>query len=410
MDGKKNFIAGVLTGAFVAVFIGACTISVMVITRNGGYNQDTTNTNLVSVSNQELMADGSVYEKIGMLETVIDQYFIDDVADDVLEEGIYDGIMKSLDDPYAAYYTADELIELTQNTEGIYYGIGAYIQMDMELNYPKISGIIKNTPAEEAGLIEGDIIYKVNDEDTHNMELSDVVSRIKGDEGTQVHLTIVRRETSEEFEIDVTRRKVESPTVSYEKLDEGLAYISISSFDEVTVGQFSEALSDAKSEGMKGLILDLRGNPGGSLPAVVNIAGQILPEGLVVYTEDKYGTRQDYTSAGETPLDIPLVVLVNGGSASASEILAGAIKDYKIGTLIGTTTYGKGIVQRVVPLPDGSAVKLTVSHYYTPLGNDIHKLGIEPDEVLELDVEKYLEDRTDNQLERAKELIKEKIN
>lgn len=410
MEDKKNFIAGMLTGAFVAVFIGACTISVMVITRNGGYNQDTTNTNLVSVSNQELMADGSVYEKIGMLETVIDQYFIDDVADDVLEEGIYDGIMKSLDDPYAAYYTADELIELTQNTEGIYYGIGAYIQMDMELNYPKISGIIKNTPAEEAGLIEGDIIYKVNDEDTHNMELSDVVSRIKGDEGTQVHLTIVRRETSEEFEIDVTRRKVESPTVSYEKLDEGLAYISISSFDEVTVGQFSEALSDAKSEGMKGLILDLRGNPGGSLPAVVNIAGQILPEGLVVYTEDKYGTRQDYTSAGETPLDIPLVVLVNGGSASASEILAGAIKDYKIGTLIGTTTYGKGIVQRVVPLPDGSAVKLTVSHYYTPLGNDIHKLGIEPDEVLELDVEKYLEDRTDNQLERAKELIKEKIN
>ena len=160
---------------------------------------------------------------------------------------------------------------------------------------------------------------------------------------------------------------------------------------------------------MKGLILDLRGNPGGSLSAVVEIGKMLLPEGLIVYTEDKYGERNEYSCDGSKCIDIPMVVLVDGGSASASEILAGAIKDYNLGTLLGTTTYGKGIVQRLIALDDGSGIKLTVSHYYTPLGNDIHQVGITPDIELEFDADAYLEDKTDNQLDRAVQVLEEQL-
>lgn len=183
--------------------------------------------------------------------------------------------------------------------------------------------------------------------------------------------------------------------------DNGIGYIQITEFDDVTTDQFTEALAVIKGSKAKGLILDLRGNPGGSLPVVVDISRMILPKGLIVYTEDKYGERDEYTCDGEHELDIPLVVLVNGNSASASEILAGAIKDYGKGTLIGTTTFGKGIVQRVMPLSDGTALKLTISAYYTPNGNNIHGVGIEPDIVCEFDSDAYYEEEVDNQLQRA---------
>ena len=191
--------------------------------------------------------------------------------------------------------------------------------------------------------------------------------------------------------------------------DDGIAYIQIAEFDEVTSGQFEDYLEQARNDGMKGLVIDLRDNPGGSLSTVVEIANQILPKGLVVYTEDRDGNRKEYECDGKHEIEVPLVVLVNGNSASASEILAGAIKDYGVGTILGTTTFGKGIVQKIFSLSDGSALKLTISHYYTPKGNDIHGVGIEPDEELELDKEAYLEDGADNQLDRAKEILKDKI-
>ena len=205
------------------------------------------------------------------------------------------------------------------------------------------------------------------------------------------------------------RRKIESPTVKYEMYDNGVGYIQITEFDEVTTDQFTEALAVVKGSGAKGLILDLRSNPGGSLPVVVDIARSILPKGLIVYTEDKYGKRDEYTCDGKKELDIPMVVLINGNSASASEILAGAIKDYDKGTLIGTTTFGKGIVQRVLPLTDGTALNLTISSYYTPKGNNIHGIGIDPDIECEFDSEAYYERGVDNQLERAKQEISQMI-
>ena len=194
-------------------------------------------------------------------------------------------------------------------------------------------------------------------------------------------------------------------------MEDNMAYVQITEFDDVSVKQFENALNSAMAAGMKGLILDLRANPGGSLNAVVEMARMILPKGMIVYTEDKNGKRSEYTCDGTKELEVPLVVLVDMNSASASEIMAGAIKDYSLGTLVGTTTFGKGIVQQIMPFRDGSAVKITISAYYTPKGNNIHGIGIEPDVVCEFDGEAYYgsEDHPDNQLEKAKEVLRDKM-
>ena len=255
----------------------------------------------------------------------------------------------------------------------------------------------------------GDIIFKVDGVETTGMSTSEVVALIKGPEHTKVVITVVREGESDFLDIEVERRKIESPTVNYEMKEDNIGYIQITEFDDVTTDQFTEAMAVLKGQGMKGLVIDLRSNGGGNLSTCVDIASQLLPEGIIVYTEDKFGKREEFFSDGKREFDKPLVVLVNGYSASASEILTGAIKDYGIGKIMGTTTYGKGIVQEVLPLGDGSGLKITVAKYYTPNGENIHGVGIEPDEELELDVEKYLKEGYDNQLERAIEVIESKI-
>lgn len=352
----------------------------------------------------ESVANEKTTEKLGVLENTIKQYFWQDVDESTLEEGVYKGLLESLDDPYSVYYTHDELVQLQQQTEGIYYGIGAYISQDNEMGYVRVSKIIKNTPAEASGLQQDDYIYKVDGEDMQGKDSSYVVSKIKGEAGTKVTITVVREGATDPIDIEVERQKIESPTVEYQMLDNDMAYIQITEFDPVTTEQFEETYKQAQADGMKGLILDLRSNPGGNLSTVCDIARMILPKGLIVYTEDKYGKREEYTCDGANQIKVPLVVLTNGYSASASEILAGAVKDYGIGTLVGTTTYGKGIVQKVINLSDGSAVKLTVSNYFTPNGNNIHKIGIDPDVEVEFDAEQY-KNGVDNQLEKAKEVL-----
>lgn len=352
----------------------------------------------------ESVANEKTTEKLGVLENTIKQYFWQDVDESTLEEGVYKGLLESLDDPYSVYYTHDELVQLQQQTEGIYYGIGAYISQDNEMGYVRVSKIIKNTPAEASGLQQDDYIYKVDGEDMQGKDSSYVVSKIKGEAGTKVTITVVREGATDPIDIEVERQKIESPTVEYQMLDNDMAYIQITEFDLVTTEQFEVAYKQAQADGMKGLILDLRSNPGGNLSTVCDIARMILPKGLIVYTEDKYGKREEYTCDGANQIKVPLVVLTNGYSASASEILAGAVKDYGIGTLVGTTTYGKGIVQKVINLSDGSAVKLTVSNYFTPNGNNIHKIGIDPDVEVEFDAEQY-KNGVDNQLEKAKEVL-----
>ncbi|MBR4983662.1 MAG: S41 family peptidase [Lachnospiraceae bacterium] len=339
--------------------------------------------------------------KVEVIEETIKQYFLEETDRNALENGIYTGMVNALDDPYSEYYSAEELEELQMSTEGIYYGIGAYISKAATDEFCTISGVIENTPAEEADLRAGDIIYEVDGVLTQGMDTTEVVSLIKGEEGTQVVLTLVRDGEDDYLKIPVERRKIESPTVSNEMLENGIGYIEITEFDDVTEDQFAEALAECKAKGMKALILDLRSNPGGNLSTVCEISRMLLPKGMIVYTEDKYGKRDEYTCDGVRQLQVPAVVLVNGYSASASEILAGAMKDHGIATIMGTTTFGKGIVQRVIALSDGSAVKLTVSKYYTPNGNNIHEKGIEPDVEVEFDADAYYDEGVDNQLQEA---------
>lgn len=400
---KGTFLAGLLSGVAISVLMAGCIYA-------GVRIHDIYQLRRVKQASTEGMPPESIVNdesvaKLEVIEDVIDEYYFEEEDIDVenMIEGMYAGMVASLGDPYSVYYTAEEWKSLMQETEGIYYGIGAYISMDKATGFGKINGVIDNTPAQEAGLRENDIIYQIDGELAQGLELTEIVSRIKGEEGTTVHLTLYREGEEDYLEVDVVRKQIESPTVKYEMLNEQIGYIQITEFDDVTVDQFAEALAVVKGSDAAGLILDLRSNPGGSLSAVVDIARQILPEGLIVYTEDRGGERVEYTCKGENEIQIPLVVLVNGNSASASEILAGAIKDYGIGTLIGTTTFGKGIVQRILPLTDGTALKLTVSAYYTPKGNNIHNIGIEPDIECEFDGDAYYDEGIDNQLNRAVE-------
>ena len=406
---RNSFFKGMGTGLLL-MFVLMCGAFV-------GYNVQ----RLITVKNNASIQNGAqgteydtmvtteMLQKMQTIEYLIRQnyYKDEDISAQALEEGVYSGMIASLGDLYSDYFTQEELEALMQQTQGIYYGIGAGVSLDTTTSYPKIIKVYDGTPAKEAGLREEDIIYEVEGENTYGLDLTEVVSRIKGDEGSWVNLTIVRDGETDYLSIDVQRRKVNIPTVEFEMLEDGMAYIIISEFDDITVDQFTEALAMARGNGMKGLILDLRSNPGGSLDAVVKISQKLLPEGLIVYTEDKYGQRKEYTCDGSKQLEVPLVVLINGNSASASEILAGAVKDYGIGTLVGTTTYGKGIVQSVIPMSDGSAVKVTISSYFTPNGNNIHGTGVEPDVECVFDGEAYYTDpkMPDNQLEKAKEVL-----
>lgn len=415
-SGKGLFLVGLITGIAGALLVLAiCYLGLYVqnVVESGQNGAQSSGNSSEEASFLEGSAiDGSVLNKMQTIENTINNYFyLHDVTGEELQDGIYRGMLQALGDPYSEYYSAEELEELMDQTEGIYYGIGAYVSQDTASGLPKISGVIEGAPAEEVDLRANDLIYEVDGMSTYGLSLTEAVSLIKGPEDTEVTLTIVREGESDYLTVTVTRRKVETPTVKYEMLEDGMAYIQLTEFDDVSIKQFEEALASVRKSGMKGMILDLRGNPGGSLNAVVEMARMILPKGMIVYTEDKSGKRSEYTCEGDKKLDVPLVVLVDMNSASAAEIMAGAIKDYKLGTLVGTTTFGKGIVQQIIPFRDGSAVKVTISAYYTPNGNNIHGLGIEPDVICEFDGEAYYEneDHPDNQLEKAKEVLKEML-
>ncbi len=405
-SGKGLFIGGVITGLACALFL----VAIVYISFYVQGAVDSRFNASGNISTKEGSAiDSSVVKKLQALEDVIDRYYyLGEVTDEQLQDGLYKGLLQALGDPYSEYYSARELEVLLQQTEGIYFGIGAYIELDKATGLPKINGTISGAPAERVDLRSNDLIYEVDGVSTYGMTLTEAVSLIKGPENTEVVLTIIREGASDYIDVAVSRGRVESPTVELEMLEDGMAYIQVMEFDEVSIGQFRDALTQAKASGMKGMILDLRANPGGSVNAVVEMCRMILPKGMIVYTEDKNGKREEYTCNGANKLNVPLVVLVDMNSASASEIMAGAIKDHGIGTLVGTTTFGKGIVQQIISFRDNSAVKVTISAYYTPNGNNIHKIGIEPDVVCEFDGEAYYgsEDHPDNQLEKAKEVLR----
>lgn len=410
---KGNFWVGMACGFVSALFCIVAFIVAENLYYYYKYNSNVSQSATIpgtTLEGTESVVNDETTVKMAAIQSLIDNYYYQEVDETTLENGVYYGMVDSIGDIYSEYYSQDDLKKVMEDNEGIYYGIGAYIGLDESTNTPKITSVMPGTPAEEAGLRDGDIIYKVDDVVGTGMTTSEIVTYIKGPEHTKVMLTIVREGEDDYLEIEVERRKIESPTVNSEMLDNNIGYIEITEFDEVTADQFTEAFAVLKGQGMKGLILDLRSNPGGSVQTCCSIARHLLPKGLIVYTEDKYGKREEYTCDGATPFDKPLVVLVNAYSASASEILTGAIKDYGIGTIMGTKTYGKGIVQRIIPMTDGSAVKLTISKYYTPSGVNIHGTGIEPDIEVEFDGEKYYSDeKIDNQKDAAYEYILEQL-
>ena len=404
-NNRRNRMGGFIPGLIAGVLAAAIAVGIFFAV-SGGSN------NAISLSAHSENADSAVndesIEKLSVLEEYIDYYYYksSEVSKEDRENGMYKGLFESLGDVYSCYYTPEEYQMLVEQTQGVYFGIGAYVSKDVETGASTISGVIKNSPAEAAGLMEGDIIYKVDGEDMTGLELDEVVSHIRGPEGTKVVLTLIR--DGETIEFELTRAQVNTPTVESEMLDGGIGYLQITEFDDVTIEQFTENFNSLKEQGMKGMIIDLRGNPGGSVTTVCAVAEQLLPKGLIFYMEDKNGERTEYTCDG-ADFDLPLVVLVNEYSASASEILSGAIKDAGIGKLVGKKTYGKGIVQNVIGLDDGSAIKITIANYYTRNGNDIHLKGIEPDVEAELDSDAYLEDKTDTQLDKAIEVLKEEM-
>lgn len=403
-SGKMGiFIGGMMAGFLVSCVVG-CIIYIGISVQNQVQSADISDSTVTLTEGS--IIDRDFITKAERVEQLIKQnFYLHEVSEEDLKEGMLKGMVNSLEDVYSEYYTVQELEDLLSDSAGIYFGIGAYVSLDTETKFPKIAGVIAGTPAEKADLRTNDIIYEVDGTSTYGQSLTETVSMIKGERGTQVQLTIVR--DGEKLDVSVTREKVEAPTVESEMLDDDMGYLKITEFDDVTTDQFIDAMAVLRGSGMKGLIIDLRSNPGGNLETVVNISKQILPEGMIVYTEDKAGKRKEYKCDGAKKLDIPLVVLVDMNSASASEILAGAIQDYKLGTLVGTTTFGKGIVQSVMPLRDGSAVKLTISSYFTPNGRNIHGTGIEPDVICEFDGVAYYdkENPVDNQLEKAKEVL-----
>lgn len=383
--GLWGFLAGVLCTAFVFGIIHLVSTNWWVLERSTAEP-----------------GSSSARAKVSAITKLIGQEFMGDYELDNMTETMYKGLVAGLGDPYSCYYTKEEYEAERQESSGHYQGIGVTMQQDAATGDITVISCVDDGPAADAGIRAGDIIRKVEDQEVQGYSLSVVGGWIKLSESDRVSVTIEREGEEGLLTFDIEKVDMTTETVSSEMLEDNIGYIAVSQFLQTTPEQFEQACKNLQGKGMKRLIIDLRNNPGGLLSSVCRTLEQILPEGMIVYTEDKAGQRVEYTCAGETPLDIPMVLLVNGNSASAAEIFAGAVKDYGIGTLVGTTTFGKGIVQRTFDLPDGSAVKITVSKYFTPKGNNIHGIGIEPDIVQEGNGR----EEDDVQLKKAVETVK----
>lgn len=352
--------------------------------------------------------DEDVLNKLALIESYLRLYGLDPLDDDQIEEYLYRGLVAGTGDYYAAYYTPEEYTSKVDSIEGSFCGIGAAFSQNLTTGEIRVVTVYKDTPAERGGLKEGDILYAVDGEDVREYDLSEITSnRIKGEKGTEVVLTVLREDA--QVEVSMIRDIVEISTISSEMLEDHIGYIQITEFDAVTGTQFVEALEELKSQGMTSLIMDLRDNGGGRVTAAIEVADALLPEGMIFYTEYSDGTIEEEYSDAEC-LGLPIVVLMNEYSASASEIVAGALKDHGVATLVGTKSYGKGIVQSVIQLKDGSGLCLTTSRYYTPNGNNIHGVGIEPDVYVELPDEvlnQGLTKENDVQLQKAKEVLQQ---
>ena len=404
---SQGFASGMIIGAvsaFMAVILLILSVAAVCIAK--GYIHIGVNGDVYIQSDAVTDSDGigsEVEGKLNAIDSVLESFYFGDVDDETAKDNIYKAYLSSYGDKYTMYYTADEYKALKESTNGKFYGIGAVCQLSGEGGVLLVD-VYDNGAGYQAGLRSGDRVVNVDGRDITGMELSSAVALIKGDKGTSVTLEVIRG--TERLTFSAVRDAVEAKTVSYTLLDNNIGYLSISQFEEVTTKQFKAAVEDLQSQGMKGLVIDIRNNPGGLLDTVVGMLKYMLPDGLIVYTEDKQGNRKEYKGQDNDEFNLPLAVIVNGNSASASEIFAGARQEYGKGTIIGTQTYGKGIVQTVKPLTDGSAIKFTIAKYFTPKGQDIHGKGVTPDMVVEYDTDADV----DTQLDEAIKNVEAQIN
>lgn len=394
---KNNFWKGALCGALamlvVCLIIGGTILLSSLINRSliGG--------------DDEGIVTSKTLRKLTAIQQLIDRYYLysDEVNEQSLQDYLVKGYVGGLQEPYSVYYDEAETTALFESTSGTFGGIGVAIMQDTSSGLVTFTKIYKDCPGEKAGFKEGDIVYKVNGTDVTGQDLDTIVSQIRGELGTEVEITVIR--DGEEYTGKATRALIENDTVEFELKKDDVGYIQVTGFEDVTTKQFEEALDGLNKQGMRGLIVDLRSNPGGNLSTVVDMVDMILSEGTIVSIKDKNGKGEVYTAKKDNKLNVPLVVLINGYSASASEIFAGAVKDHKLGTLVGTTTYGKGIVQNIFDLQDGTSLKITSSEYFTPNGTNIHGVGVAPDVEIEYEYDENNPDK-DNQLEKAIEVLK----
>lgn len=387
---KRNLIFIIV----IAVLVGALATGgafFLVGYASGGYMAVTND----EYNNYKLMKEK--YGKLAELEQYIQEKYYIPVDEEKLTEGMYKGLFWGIGDPYSAYLTEEEYNDIMISTTGEYQGIGVTIAPD-DTGLINVVAPIDGSPAEAEGIKSGDKIISVGEKTYDAGSIDQAVAAMRGKPGTKVNLIILRG--GNELEFSITRANIVMQSVRSEVLDGNIGYIRISSFEEKTAEDFKQQLRDMELKRVKGLVIDLRDNGGGLVDSSVDIADLLLDEGVVTYTEDRKGNKNYYKSASDKT-ELPYVVLVNGGTASASEILTGAIKDYKAGKIVGTTTYGKGIIQSVEQLSNGDAVKMTIMQYFSPDGNVIHKVGIKPD----VEVEALAEDTTDKQLEKAMELL-----
>lgn len=421
MENKNKFWRGVMVGVLITAFVGLVTVGasagIYMFGRNvlGSQADFYTQEEPEDADSQALDLE-QVKNKLSQLQRLVDQYYLfeDEIETEKEESGIYQGFLYGLNDPYAVYYTKEELQSFMDETAGSYCGIGAMVSQNITTGVATIIRVFEGSPADQAGIRPGDVIYKVDGEEVTGVDLTLIVNNyVKGEEGTEVVITVFREEEEAEYQdITVTRSPIDVQTVSGKMLEDQIGYISVLEFDQITDSQFKTQIEALQEQGMEKLIVDLRDNPGGELTTVVSMVDYVIEDGGRILTvADKYGTEEVYTAEDGHSLDLPIVVLVNGNSASASEVFTGALKDYGAALIVGTKTFGKGIVQTLLPLSDGSAVKLTTNHYYTPKGQDIHGKGIEPDIEIELNEEAavmpVIPEELDNQLQKAIELLKE---
>ena len=427
--GKNRFLAGALTGALVTAFAGLILVGmsagIYLMGRHIISRQPETQAPQITEGSGEGIDFQRITAKMNMIQQIIDRHFLYEEDTDNVEDYIYRGMMAGLEDPYSTYYSIQDFQSITDSTKGTYSGIGAMISQNRLTGLCTVVKVFEGSPALEAGMQPGDVIYKIGDTLVAAESLDVLVNNyIKGEEGTKVDITVYRSDKDEYVDLSVERRKIEVPTVEYSMLEDGIGRVAVSEFDEITVEQFQMAIDELLKDGMKGLIIDLRSNPGGVLDSAVAMADYILPDELdqyekgqgktlIVYTADKNQEGDVYVASDGHEVDIPIAILINEESASASEVFTGALKDYKMATVVGTTSYGKGIVQNLIPLGDGSAIKITTAHYYTPSGFDLHEKGIAPDveEPLreDLKTQAVVKPEEDNQLQKATGILKERI-